>query len=135
MPKFEFLNHPIDLKIKAYGKDLPSLFKNAALGMMTYLYPRHVDIEEHETKAKIRLKAKDEKELLIDWLEEILELSNEKDVCYNDFDIKKLNEEELTATIWGRRVKSKENIKSIIKSETDLIQELEGYSIIIIFDL
>lgn len=134
MKHFKFLDHPSKLKIQAFGKNLEELFTNAAMGMMTYLYPKNVDIIDHETKAIIRLKARDEKELLIDLLSELLELSDQKDVCYNDFHFEKFNEEELTVTAWGRRVKAKQDIKKVLPDVT-LKEEGIGYSALINFDI
>lgn len=135
MPKFEFLDHPLDLKIKAYGRNIQELFSNCGLAVMTYMYPRDVEIQNSETKAKIRIKAGDEKELLIDWLSEILSLSNEKDVCYNNFCFNKFNEEELVADIWGRRVKAKESLQSNIPAALELREDKNGYVAIITFCL
>jgi len=35
---FEFLDHPGDLKLRAWGRNLEELFANAATGMMTFLF-------------------------------------------------------------------------------------------------
>jgi len=67
--KYEFIDHPADLKIRAFGKDLPELFINAALGMMTFLYPKQVDIVMPETKQNISLQASDLEALLVDTYE------------------------------------------------------------------
>lgn len=133
--KFHFLDHPSDLKLQAFGKDLPELFANAALGMMTFLYPKNVNVTEHEVKEKIRLKAKDQKGLLVDWLSELLYLSDTKDVCYNKFNFEKLTDDELIATTYGRRVKAKEDIKAVTYHGLEVKKTESGFEAIILFDI
>ncbi len=133
--KFEFLDHPADLRIRAFGQNLEELFSNAALGMMTFLYPKKVDIKANETKENIKLKAKDLKALLVDWLSELLYLSDTKDCCYNEFNFDKLTEDELEATTYGRRVKAKEDIKAVTHHGLEVKQTNNGWEATIIFDI
>lgn len=133
--KFIFLDHPVNLKIQAFGKDLEELFSNSALGMMTFLYPKNIAFKEHEVKAKIKLKASNSKELLGDWLSEILYLSDSRDCCYDDFDIDKLDEDELVADIFGRRVKAKEDIKTVRSRDLEIEQTEDGWQATILFDI
>lgn len=113
MEKFKFLDHPTDLKIQAFGTTEEELFTTAALGLMNFLYPKHVSIEDYETKEKIRIKSSNLKALMVDWLSELLYLSDDRDVCYNRFDFDKATETEIVAVAFGRRVRSKENIKAV----------------------
>jgi len=135
MKNFRFLDHPADLKIQAFGQNQEELFINAALAMMTFLYPKQVEMKEHEAKEKIRLKSTDIKALLVDWLAELLELSNEKDVCYNDFHFDKLEEDELVAIAYGRRVKAKEDIKGVIDHNLKIEKTEQGWQAVILFDI
>jgi len=135
MKNFKFLDHPDDLKIQAFGKNQEELFINAAMAMMTFLYPKQVEIKEHETKEKIRLKSPDIKTLLADWLAEILYLSDTKDVCYNDFHFDKSKEDELVAVAYGRRVKAKENIKDVIGHSLKIKKTEDSWEAIILFDI
>ena len=135
MEKFKFLDHPADLKIQVYGKNLEELFTNTALGMMTFLYPKKVAIINHETKKEIRIRANDLKALLVDWLSELLYLSDTNDVCYNDFDFEKLKEDELVAIAFGRRVKAKEDIKAVTYHGLEVKQTSKGWQAIVLFDI
>ena len=133
--KFKFLDHPKNLKIQAFGKNQEELFSNVALGMMTFLYPRQIEIKDHETKEKIRIKAMGIEKLLVDWLSDLLHLSDIKDICYNDFHFDKLNEDEIIATAYGRRVKAKEDIKAIIKHNLEIKQAEQGFEVTVSFDI
>lgn len=133
--KFKFLDHPADLKIQVFGQNLQELFINAALGMMTFLYPKQVEIQSHEAKENIRLKSGDLKALLVDWLSELLYLSDSRDICYNDFHFDKLTENELIVTAYGRRVRAKEDIKAVTYHGLEIKETDEGWEAIILFDI
>ncbi len=133
--KFIFLDHPSDLKIQAFGQDLPELFANAALAMMTFLYPTNVEFKEFETKEETRLRAKDLKALLVDWLSELLYLSDTNNTCYNNFNFEKLTETELIAIAFGRRFKAKQDIKAVTYHGLEIEKTKEGFQAIILFDI
>ena len=133
--KIIFLDHPADLKIKVFGTDLADLFINAAYGMMSYLYPKQAKIKDHEAKEKIRLKAGDIEDLLVDWLSELLYLSDTRDLCFNDFHFDKINENELEAVAFGRRVRAKEDIKAVTDHGLEIKQGELGWEAIILFDI
>jgi len=117
MEKFIFRNHPTDLKMQAFGKTEADLLSNAALGMMYFLYPKYFNIKESERKEKISVKAENIQNLLVQWLSEILELSNINDTCYNIFDISQADDTSIKATIFGKRIRSRENIKAVTYHE------------------
>jgi len=125
MEKFVFRDHPTDLKVQAFGQNEAELFANAALGMMTFLYPKRVYLQNRERREQIVLRAEDIRGLLIDWLSELLNLSDANDTCYNIYDIKKINNKEISATVYGRRFRSKENIKAVTYHEL-MIEQIGG---------
>lgn len=113
MQRFVFLDHPNDLVIKAFGKDQEELFTNAALGLMSYLYPKYIDILDHEAKTHLNLHASDEKELLIDFLTELVQLAKQREICYNQFQFEELNEHKLSVYVFGKRFRQKEIISKV----------------------
>ena len=101
--------------------------------MMTFLYPRQVDVKGNEIKEKIRLKSAGLKSLLVDWLTELLYLSDAEKACCSEFYFEKLNEDELVATVYGRRVRAKEDIKAIISHELKIEKGENNWQAIISF--
>ncbi len=83
MTDFIFLDHQKNLKIQAFGLTRQELLSNLALALMTFVYPQQIKISEYEIKKKIRIKARDFKTLLADWLEELLAISHRQDLCFN----------------------------------------------------
>ena len=135
MPRFTFLDHHEDIIFNSFGQDQKELFINSALALMTYLYPKHVNFIDHEAKTKINIVAEDSKTLLVDWLEKLIELTDEGDLCYNEFQIKKINNKEIEATIYGRRVRQKQKIKQIKYDNLKLEEKFGGFEAQVSFDI
>jgi SHS2 domain-containing protein len=70
MKKFKYLQHTADAKFQAFGETLEEAFGNAALAMVSLMW----DPEEitADIEYKLCVTGKDEKQLLINFLEDIL---------------------------------------------------------------
>src|SRR6266481_6181543 len=64
---FEFLDHPGDLKLRAWGRNLEALFANAASGMMTCLFGSGIANAQPYRTETIEIEARDREALLVDW--------------------------------------------------------------------
>lgn len=135
MEKFKFLDHPHDLRVKIFGQNEEELLKNAVLAMMTFLYPKQIDFHDHEIREKINIKENNFQSLFFDFLEKILELSDEKDICFNDLIFKKVGQNEIIAVARGRRVKAKNEIKKIFDHNLKINKEDAGLVAEIVFDI
>ncbi len=71
-PKFEFMEHTADLKIRVRGKTLDEIFENAALAVSQYLSPDK-KIEVKKVKI-INVQGADSQSLLSNFLDELLYL-------------------------------------------------------------
>jgi len=101
---YEILDHPADLKIRAYGDNLPELFLNMFKGMFESCRPIIEDKSPIITR-KIEIKASDLESLLINFLSEALYLSDVNNETYFKVNFKKLDKGGLMAEIKGRKVK------------------------------
>jgi SHS2 domain-containing protein len=72
MEKFEFLDHPADIKFKAYGNTLNKLFENVALAVSSYLGSGN-KIEPRKCKT-INVSAEDNESLLYRFVDELIYL-------------------------------------------------------------
>ncbi|MFC1721985.1 archease [Patescibacteria group bacterium] len=133
MKKFEFLEHPADIKIRSYGRDLPELFVNSALGMISFLYAKPE--RKTERTDKIRLKAPDVETLLVEWLSEILTLSDTNDLAYADYNLAELNEKEIIGEVGAKQAKAKDDIKAVTYSELEIRETKEGYEATVVYDI
>jgi SHS2 domain-containing protein len=91
--KYKILEHTADLKIKVWGKDLPELFKNAAEAMFAAMSGKsEIRNSKHETNYKFQIKnlkltAQDHESLLVNFLNELLYLSDVENRAYHVLDL------------------------------------------------
>jgi SHS2 domain-containing protein len=134
MQKYQFLDHPSDIKLRAFGKDLPELFINAASGMNFFLYgsfPNTVIKITH----KIIIEADNLESLLIDWLGEILWLTNTKHGACVDYQIKEFAEKKIVAKVVLKPATAKDDIKAVTYHELKIAQADGQWVAEIVFDI
>ena len=79
-PPFELIEHPADVGIRVYGRDLGTLFARAALGLCSFITDT-VTVVERETRS-IEVEAPDRESLLVAWLSEVLWLIEAEDLLF-----------------------------------------------------
>ena len=138
MPRYEIIPHTADIGIKAYGRDLKDLFKNAAYGMFDII--ADLDGLKASFTQAIEASAANKEELLVAWLGELLYHFYTKQIIFFDFDIVELSDTAMKAVASGRHVGENRNrLKTEIKAVTyhELkIEEKDGaFTASIIFDV
>lgn len=135
MKKFETLEHKADLKIRAFGKEKSELFSNALLGMSESMRPEIKG--EEKTKHEIKIKSLDLPTLLVDFLSEVLYLSQINKEVYFDIKFKKLTNTELEGKTIGQKVERfGEDIKAVTYHDLDIHQIENGrWEATILFDI
>ena len=96
---FALLDHPADLGIEAFGKELVEAFEQAAMGLMSVILDSS-KIELLQSRS-IQLDAVDTPQLLVKWLTEILYLYDGQGFAGGGFKISRLSPKRLEATIQG----------------------------------
>ena len=134
MKPYEILEHPADLKIRAFGKTKEELFFNALKGMAESLKP---EIGEIIAKRTIKIISPDLEALLIDFLSEVLYLIQTKKEIYTNINFKKLTNTELEGELIGRETKRfGEEIKAVTYHNLDIHQkEGEVWEATVLFDI
>jgi len=146
MKEFEIVPHTADLQIKAYGKSLENLFKNALKGMFQSIGPitkecsyinDQLVCEKFSVEHKIEINAPDVEQLLVDFLSEALYLSDVNDEAYLDVTFEKFSSTELVATIKGIKIQGFEvvEIKAVTYHDLKIEKENNLYSTNIVFDI
>lgn len=141
MQKYEILEHPADLKIKASGQDLSEVFVNLALGVAS----QQLGVDDlggataNESEwEELVLESESLESLLIDWLNEILYRSDVNQKVYLDFKILQFSESpaKIKTKIRGQKVAQKKSeIKAATYHELE-IQKTEGTrEATVIFDI
>jgi len=133
MKKYEFLEHPADLKIRSFGKDLPELFINSALGMMDFLYAK---LEKNYIQTeRIELAADNLESLLVDWLAEILYLSDTNKRVYLDYKIIEFSKTKIIADVGSQTATAKDDIKAVTYHELSITQQPDGWQATVVYDI
>jgi len=134
--RYEILEHPADLKIRAFGKTKEELFLNMLLGMSESMNPEVQKIEE-KIKRKIKIKSLDLPALLVDFLSEILYLTQTNREIYNKVKFTKFTDAELEAELIGQKVERfGEDIKAVTYHQLNIDQRKDGiWEAIVLFDI
>lgn len=135
---FEIIDHTADIGIVAYGADIKQVFANAALGLFNLM--ADLDNLKEDTKRQIELSAEDVEVLLVEWLNELIYISDVEHIIFKRFEINELSNTQLRAICFGEKIKSGQHkLKREIKAATyhmlRLNKENGSYKVQIIFDI
>ena len=135
---FEIIDHTADIGIIAYGADIKQVFANAALGLFNLM--ADLGNLKEDTKRQIELSAEDVEVLLVEWLNELIYISDVEHIIFKRFEINELSSTQLRATCFGEKIKpGQHRLKREIKAATyhmlRLNKENGSYKVQIIFDI
>lgn len=135
MEKFKILEHTADLKIKVFGKTKKELFKNALFAMAKALCSESKS--QKIINRKIKNKSFNSEMLLVDFLSEVLYLSQVKKEVYFDVRFKKFSDTEIEGELFGKKVERfSEDIKGVTYHNLSIKQRKDKiFEAIIVFDL
>lgn len=140
--EYEILEHPADLKIKAFGKTKEELFSNMLKGMISGLRPEILN-SKTETR-NIEIKSSNLETLLVDFLSEVLYLTQVNKEIYTDIKFKKLTDPstssgqaELEGKLIGQKVQRfGEDIKAVTYHDLNIHYEKDGsWEATVLFDI
>ena len=103
--KYEILEHKADLKIRAFGKTKEELFENAMIGMFD---SAKYESRGREIKREIKIFSLDLPALLVDFLSEVLYLSEVNQEVYNNIQFKKISKKNIKGILSGKKLKRKQ---------------------------
>jgi SHS2 domain-containing protein len=105
---FEILEHPADLKIRAWGKIKEELFVNMARGMFFNLVDslQSTDDSKNRIKKKFKIESTDLGALLVDFLNQLNYLADLHNAIFDQFKIKIKDDKNLEAEVSGYKAKS-----------------------------
>ena len=137
MPRFEVMDHTADIGIIAYGSDIKEAFANAAYGMFS-LIAELADMKQ-ELCRNIDIRASDQEQLLVDWLNELLYIFDVEHIIFSKFRISELSPYLLCAKAYGEQVDlTRHHLKTAIKAATYHMLKIErenGFRIQVILDM
>lgn len=134
MKEFEILEHKADFEIKVFGRTKKELFKNSLLAMTEI---QKGEIVGEKIKREIQVKSVDLKGLLVDFLSEVLYLSQVNKEVYNRIEFRKFSDQEIEGVLFGQKVKSfGEDIKAVTHHDLEIKQkEDKSWVAVVLFDI
>lgn len=135
---YELIEHTADIGIKVKARDLNRLFQNAALAMFDIIAEKRPVARASKKSVEIKQEADNLEELFINWLNELLSLSSTKELIFTDFQIDKLDKNNLQATIFGSDIKNYKvnvEVKAATYHELKIEDTGSGWQAQVIFDV
>jgi SHS2 domain-containing protein len=127
------VEHTADWELEVWGPDLSSLFEQAARGMY---WLSGVQLDSNTRKERsLDLQAVDIESLLVSFLTELLYISEESGLAFDQFEIK-IEGESLTARMVGAPIKRQtKEIKAVTYHNLDIQSHDGEISVNIVFDV
>lgn len=126
--RYRFLEHTADAKFQAYGRTLEEAFVNSALATSALMWDWRT--VEKRMNHRIGIKGKDLKQLLLNFLEELLYLLDSRMFLLNSVDRLKIertgNHYSLGAELWGDCLSDKHEIFGEVKAITYSEMEIKN---------
>lgn len=133
MGHWQEIDHTADLALHVWADDVPDLFATAARGMFSLLTSLEALVLDRAVD--VALTGLDVETLLVDWLNELLYLSEVEGMAFAEFDFIQMTPTALTATVRGGRISA---YLSYVKAATfhnlAVVRTLGGYETEIVFD-
>ena len=102
MPKnYEIFDHTADIGIRITGKDPKNLFRNAGLALFQISSRRQFSKNKKHTIVKVQQEAGSLEELFVNWLNELLSLSEANGLIFHEIKVKRLEGNTLEAFCTG----------------------------------
>ncbi len=133
MKRFEELEHTADWAFRAYGRDLPELYENAAYALFALEGVR----DDRATIAReVQVSGIDYESLLVNWLSELLYLQETRGETYTRFTIESLQPTALRAKVEGAPSGPLNKfVKAITYHNLKIEQKPEGWQATVVVDV
>jgi SHS2 domain-containing protein len=138
--KYEFMDHTADAQFRAYGESLEEAFQNAAVATANLMWES--EKIKPQKKKRIKIKGKDPKQLLFNFLEEILFLFESDDFLVHSIRGLSIHKGkkayQLKADFTGDRNSDEYEISGCVKAVTYnemIIEKNDQYMIQVVVDI
>ena len=135
---FEFFDHTADVGMIARGATLGEAFANAAKGMFALMVDLDRVAEREERRVEVA--ADDVEGLLVNWLAELLYISEVDGLVFRRFDIEEAGETRLAARAFGEALDLERHnpqlmIKAVTRHMLEVAHEDTGWRVRVVLDI
>jgi SHS2 domain-containing protein len=105
MQKYRFIEDlTSDVMFEAYGKDLKEVFENAAYALFSVVC--QIKKVGRRVERDIEIEAEDARELMIDWLQELIARVDIEGLFFSKFEVQEISLTRLRARVYGDKAKT-----------------------------
>ena len=116
MEKYRFIDDlTSDVMFEAFGRDLKELFENAAEAMFSVIC--QLDKVGRKESREVEVRGRDEKGLLLNWLQELIALVDTEGMFFSGFEVREISPTGLKATVWGEEAEPGKG-ETVVKAVT-----------------
>jgi riboflavin kinase/FMN adenylyltransferase len=132
--RYREIEHTADRALQVWGNELSDLFVGATRGMYSLMADLDGLVPTHWRE--VRLDAWDRESLLVDWLNELLFLTEAEGILFVEYDFESLTDTALMARVGGAHaLPVKAQIKAATFHNLALVRDKNGWSTVITFDV
>lgn len=133
---YQVVEHPADLKLKIFGKDLKELFCNLVRAIASETKSSTLGtLPKVELWEEIETESPDLFSLFVDFASEIIYRSDANNKIYTDCEVEELSENKLKAKISGIEAEKKLDIKAATYHEGYVKKVDNHWEAVILFDI
>lgn len=138
-PRYEPLEHTAEAGIIARGATLAQAFEHAAEGM--YALVLNLDGIEEREEREITIEAASQEDLLVDFLLELVYLTETEGLVFRRFRVDELSDARLHAHAWGERFDDGRHrshnvmVKAVTRHMLEITRDGSGYRVQVLFDI
>ena len=138
-PRYEQFDHTSEAGVIARGSTLAEAYANMAEGM--YALVLEIEDVQASDERDIVVEAEGHEALLIDWLLELVFLTETEGLVFRRFEVDELSEARLRARVWGelfdegRHRSHHAMVKAVTKHMLEIGRENGGYRVQVLFDV
>lgn len=121
--KYEYVKGPTsDIVFKAYGKDMKELLENSAEALFSII----CDIKQVKADNPVIMEVEgdDAKDLLFNWLQELIAAVDTDEMFFSKFDVKSIKENKIVVECYGEGIKPEKG-NTLVKAVTNHLFDLE----------
>jgi SHS2 domain-containing protein len=98
--KYRFIDDlTSDVMFEAYGSDLREVFENSAEALMSVIC--QIEKVGHSEKREVEVFGHNEKDLMLNWLQELIALVDTEGMFFSRFEISEISPTRLKAVVYG----------------------------------
>ncbi len=135
--RYETFDHEADIGIRGFGDSIEEAFENAAVALYSVMV--NINAVHSGEKKEVTASAPDREELLVEWLNALLSLSDLERMVFSRFEVK-IEGTSLSGIAWGEKLdrhrhEPRVEVKGATYHMLDVRKQHDGYMVQCVVDV